>query len=73
LPRAATRKLLWCARKYGAGNSIGEEMTTSEPGPVYPVGGAGLFDVDPDQSIVNQDPNVVVTSDMAALPVDMEP
>jgi hypothetical protein len=48
-------------------------MTTSEPGPVYPVGGAGLFDVDPDQSAVNQDPNVAVTSDVAALPVDMEP
>jgi len=56
-----------------ADNPIGEEMTMSEPGPVYPFGGAGLFDVDPDQSAVNQDPNAVVTSDVAALPVDMEP
>src|SRR5215469_7578298 len=40
--------------------------------PVVPFGGAGLFDVDPDQSSVNQDPHVEVTSDIAALPLDME-
>src|SRR5215471_15441755 len=36
--------------------------------PPSPVGGAGLYDVDPDQSGVNQDPHVEVTSDIAALP-----
>ena len=40
--------------------------------PVTPAGGAGLYDVDPDQSGVNQDPHVQVTSDVAALPLDME-
>jgi hypothetical protein len=40
--------------------------------PPSPVGGAGLYDVDPDQSGVNQDPHVEVTSDIAALPLDME-
>lgn len=42
------------------------------PQPVVPAGGAGLFDVDPDQSGVSQDPNVEVTGDIAALPLDME-
>ncbi|MGW1586330.1 hypothetical protein [Streptomyces sp. NPDC002386] len=36
--------------------------------PVEPRGGAGLFDVDPDQSGVSQDPNVVVMGDIDALP-----
>ncbi|HKF77366.1 MAG TPA: hypothetical protein VKF59_14590 [Candidatus Dormibacteraeota bacterium] len=40
--------------------------------PVVPFGGAGLFDVDPDQGSVNQDPHVEVISDIAALPLDME-
>ena len=40
--------------------------------PPSPVGGAGLYDVDPDQSGVNQDPHVEVTGDIAALPLDME-
>jgi len=39
---------------------------------VVPFGGAGLFDVDPDQGSVNQDPHVEVISDIAALPLDME-
>jgi len=51
----------------------GKKMTVSEPAPVYPFGGAGIFDVDPDQSTVNQDPKTVVTGDVAALPVDVEP
>lgn len=42
------------------------------PPPVVPAGGAGLFDVDPDQGTVNQDPHVDVTGDIAALPLDME-
>ena len=45
---------------------------TAGPPPVLPVGGAGLFDVDPDQSSVNQDQHVEVSSDIAALPLDME-
>ncbi|MFB6817269.1 hypothetical protein ACFCV8_22255 [Streptomyces sp. NPDC056347] len=38
----------------------------------YPVGGAGVFDVDPDQSGVSQDPDTVVASDTEALPEDLE-
>jgi hypothetical protein len=49
-----------------------EAATTSEPEPVFPQGGAGLFDVDPDQGGVSQDPNVVVSGDVAMLPLDME-
>ena len=49
-----------------------EAAAAAEPQPVTPQGGAGLFDVDPDQGGVSQDPNVAVTGDVAALPVDME-
>ena len=45
----------------------------NSPAPVEPVHGAGIFDVDPDQGTVNQDPNTVVTGDVAVLPEDMEP
>lgn len=37
---------------------------------VEPAGGAGLFDVDPDQGNVSQDPNTAVTGDVTALPED---
>jgi hypothetical protein len=47
-------------------------MTDNQPRPVYPLGGAGVFDVDPDQHGVSQDPNAVITGDLAALPEDME-
>lgn len=43
-----------------------------EPAPVEPQGGAGVFDVDPDQSGVSQDPNATVTGDIDALPEDMD-
>ncbi|MEU1406375.1 hypothetical protein ABZ471_29110 [Streptomyces sp. NPDC005728] len=36
--------------------------------PVEPRGGAGLFDVDPDQAGVSQDPKVVVEGDIDAYP-----
>ncbi len=39
---------------------------------VEPVGGAGLFDVDPDQSGVSQDPAHQATGDLDALPDDQE-
>jgi hypothetical protein len=44
----------------------------TETAPVVPFGGAGLFDVDPDQGSVSQDPNVVITGDVASLPEGME-
>lgn len=53
------------------GLSIGEAALL-EPAPVEPQGGAGVFDVDPDQSGVSQDPNAVVTGDIDALPEDMD-
>ena len=49
-----------------------ESASTAEAEPVAPQGGAGLFDVDPDQGGVSQDPNQAVAGDVAALPVDME-
>jgi hypothetical protein len=37
-----------------------------------PAGGAGLFDVDPDQRGISQDPAVAVTGDVEALAEDLE-
>ncbi|GGM45699.1 hypothetical protein ACFFX1_22300 [Dactylosporangium sucinum] len=37
---------------------------------VEPAGGAGLFDVDPDQGNISQSPTVVVTGDVTVLPED---
>lgn len=48
------------------------EAALLEPDPVEPQGGAGVFDVDPDQSGVSQDPNATVTGDIDALPEDMD-
>jgi hypothetical protein len=47
-------------------------MSENEQTPPYPEGGAGIFDVDPDQSGISQDPDHEVTSDLDALPDDME-
>jgi hypothetical protein len=41
--------------------------TTAEP-----AFGAGLFDVDPDQGSISQDPNVVVAGDISLFPEDWE-
>lgn len=47
-------------------------MSDNEPIAVEPAGGAGIFDVDPDQGGVSQDPAVSVTGDAEALPEEME-
>lgn len=47
-------------------------MNDSEQTPPYPEGGAGIFDVDPDQGGISQDPDHEVTSELDALPDDME-
>ncbi|MGV9252826.1 hypothetical protein [Streptomyces sp. NPDC003697] len=47
-------------------------MSDSEQTPPYPAAGAGVFDVDPDQIGVSQDPAHEVTSDLDALPDDTE-
>ncbi|MEU3528980.1 hypothetical protein AB0E62_34875 [Streptomyces sp. NPDC038707] len=47
-------------------------MTEPVEAPPYPVGGAGIFDVDPDQAGVSQKPDDVVTGDIQALPEDVE-
>jgi hypothetical protein len=39
---------------------------------VEPAGGAGIFDVDPDQANLSQDPNSAVDSDLDSLPEDVE-
>lgn len=48
-------------------------MPDKDHPPVDPKGGAGLFDVDPEQGGVSQDSKVAVRGDMDALPEDMEP
>src|SRR5262245_20540128 len=53
-------------------SGVSQTAATAGPPAVVPAGGAGLFDVDPDQSSVNQDSHVEVSSDIAALPLDME-
>ena len=50
----------------------GVAATAGEPTTVVPAGGAGLFDVDPDQGVVSQDPAVAARGDLASLPEDME-
>jgi hypothetical protein len=40
--------------------------------PVEPRGGAGLFDVDPDQTGVSQDPKKVVKGDISVFPENAE-
>lgn len=47
-------------------------MQGNDPSPVDPIGGAGLFDVDPEQGGVSQNPQVAVRGDADALPEDME-
>ncbi|MDQ0762669.1 hypothetical protein [Streptomyces canus] len=44
----------------------------SEQKPVEPRGGAGVFDVDPDQSGVSQDPKKVVKGDISVFPENTE-
>ncbi|MBT2675284.1 hypothetical protein J7E95_31680 [Streptomyces sp. ISL-14] len=44
------------------------KATAAAPRAVEPRGGAGIFDIDPDQSKVSQDPKVVVKGDIAAFP-----
>ena len=43
-------------------------MGNNDAQPVQPIGGAGLFDVDPDQGGVSQDSTVTVEGDVATLP-----
>jgi len=44
----------------------------SEQKPVEPRGGAGLFDVDPDQAGVSQDPKKIVKGDISVFPENAE-
>jgi hypothetical protein len=44
----------------------------ADPTSVEPVYGAGVFDVDPDQTGVSQSASVVVKGDVDALPLDMD-
>ena len=37
-----------------------------------PSGGAGLYDVDPDQRDVSQDPTVAIVGDVEALPEEVD-
>jgi hypothetical protein len=44
----------------------------ADPTAVEPTYGAGIFDVDPSQAGVSQSASVIVTGDVAALPLDMD-
>lgn len=76
------RKLLALALGgAGAAATIGivgvSQAMTTDASPVdrtatEPAYGAGLFDVDPPQKDLSDDPNVMITGDLAALPEDME-
>lgn len=44
----------------------------AEPKPVEPRGGAGVFDVDPDQSGVSQDPKAEAKGDLDVFPENGE-
>jgi hypothetical protein len=46
-------------------------MTDSHRRPAEPVGAAGVFNVDPDQDGVSQDPEYKATGDIDALPEDL--
>jgi len=46
---------------------------TDNDRPPEPAGGAGVFDVDPNQDGVSQEPGQSVAGDIAALPQDLEP
>jgi hypothetical protein len=69
---AATQAAEAAAAAPAASASATAAAAAANTAPPSPVGGAGLYDVDPDQSGVNQDPHVEVTGDIAALPLDME-
>jgi hypothetical protein len=43
-------------------------MATESTNVVEPAGGAGLFDVDPDQGHVSQEPGSAVDGDVPAVP-----
>ena len=47
-------------------------MTQPVETPPYPEGGAGIFDVAPNQAGVSQNPDDAVTGDIQALPEDVE-
>ena len=50
-----------------------EEKASSEDKPVTPSGHAGVFDVDPDQTDVDQNSETAITGDIDSFPLDMEP
>ncbi|MFE6410827.1 hypothetical protein ACFVOR_28315 [Streptomyces sp. NPDC057837] len=49
-----------------------KEQPAQEQQSPYPIGGAGVFDVDPSQDGISQDPDVAVDGDVQALPEDVE-
>ncbi|MGW1717996.1 hypothetical protein [Streptomyces sp. NPDC002156] len=52
--------------------NVTAKAAAAAPRAVEPRGGAGVFDVDPDQSKVSQDPKVVVKGDIAVFPENGE-
>jgi hypothetical protein len=60
------------AAKPAAGPAASGVTAAADPVTVEPVYGAGVFDVDPDQTGVSQSASVVVTGDVDALPLDMD-
>ncbi|MFI9828010.1 hypothetical protein ACIHIX_10005 [Streptomyces sp. NPDC051913] len=52
--------------------AVAAAAAASAQKPVEPRGGAGVFDVDPDQSGVSQDPKKVVKGDISVFPENAE-
>lgn len=48
-----------------------KEEATKTPHAARPYGRAGIFDIDPPQTGVSQDPNLIVVGDVEALPEEV--
>jgi len=66
----ATAALGGLGLALGGGELVAPDTAEATEMTVPPVFGAGLFDVDPPQDSISQDPNVAVTGDIAVFPED---
>lgn len=61
------------SHESGAASPSKEKKAPGEDKPVAPSGHAGVFDVDPDQTDVDQNSETAITGDIDSFPLDMEP
>lgn len=69
---AATGTLAYVLNASGIVGHTAAVASNADPQQIYPVGGSGVFDVDPDQDDLSQDPGAAIDGDIASLPVDLE-